>query len=206
MNKLIVLEQINPRFCSEMFDQVVELDNETPPHEELFKDAIVLYGVGNDINPELYGEARWSTTQRPDIRRDTWEKYLFDEFKTKVKGFIGVCRGAQMLTALNGGRLLQHVRGHCNGDHTITTQDGQQVVATSLHHQMCWPFDLPASDYELVAWSTDNLTGQPIAESEVLWYPKTKSLCIQGHPEFVNPRNPYPVYCRKLIQEYLNVK
>lgn len=160
MNKLVVLDHIDPIFCQQQFDTVIQ-DDHTPSHE-VFKDAVVLYGVGTDINPELYGEKRLPTTQRPDFARDAWEKYIFDEYKDDVKAFVGICRGAQFLTAMNGGRLLQHVDGHAGRAHTITTYDGRRETANSLHHQLMWPFDLPKENYELIAWCDPGRTGRNI--------------------------------------------
>ena len=51
-------------------------------------------------------------------------------------------------------------------------------------------------------------------EPEIVWYPKTKGLCIQGHPEYMKPttyfangdvdqENSFVAYSRYLIRKYL---
>jgi gamma-glutamyl-gamma-aminobutyrate hydrolase PuuD len=107
---------------------------------------------------------------------------------------FGICRGAQLLHALNGGELWQHVQGHNGPDHVIYDIDEDvYVTATSYHHQM-----LALNDkIEVIAvtkeqlgrtFMSDNMSitiGEQEVELEIEAgsYAKTKCFFVQGHPE-----------------------
>ena len=102
---------------------------------------------------------------------------------------LGVCRGAQLLCALAGGYLIQHVNNHAGRGHLIQTKDGGLMPVNSIHHQMCIPFD---TDHELLGWANERLSDIYIdedstvdidVEPELVYYPKLKGLGIQWHPE-----------------------
>lgn len=117
---------------------------------------IVMFTGGEDINPSLYGDIPHPTTHFTS--RDIKEVEAFNN-APKTALLIGGCRGAQLLTALSGGKLFQHVTGHGGGSggHEITTSDNRKFRITSCHHQMMNPYGLPKEDYNLLAWSTVNL-------------------------------------------------
>lgn len=175
--------------------------------------SVIVFEGGNDINPSLYSEPRGQWTQWPNDRRDKMEQSLFTLGLARGASFIGVCRGAQLLTALSGGKLFQDVTGH-QGTHLIKTDTNKSIYATSVHHQMMNPFVLAEDQYQLVAWSdeprsTEYLDGAnnqcppPEKEPEVVWYPNTRSLCIQGHPEFATVNSPYYHYCKALVNRFI---
>jgi len=39
-------------------------------------------------------------------------------------------------------------------------------------------------------------------DTEIVWYPSTGSLCVQGHPEYV-PTSEFATFCIDLIVHYL---
>lgn len=175
---------------------------------------IVMFTGGEDINPSLYGDIKHPTTHFTD--RDDYEVAAF-KAAPKDALLIGGCRGAQLLTALSGGKLFQHVLNHGGGTggHDITSSDGHVMRITSCHHQMMNPYNLPEGDYEILAWSSKKLspvyftgTGEAkvpgnFVEPEIVYYPKTRSLCIQGHPEWMPKDQPVIAYINKLINQYL---
>lgn len=175
---------------------------------------IVMFTGGEDISPALYGDEEHSTTHFSP-RRDEYEVAAF-EAAPKNALLIGGCRGAQLLTALSGGKLFQHVTGHSGcGKHDITTSDGRKMAVTSCHHQMMDPYDLPIEDYNLLAWSSENRSpvyhtgtkaltfGADFKEPEIVYYPKTRSLCIQGHPEWMEREQPVIGYINELIKQFI---
>lgn len=101
---------------------------------------------------------------------------------------------------MNGGQLIQHVVNHgISGTHPISLNGGQVIEITSTHHQMLFPFNLPKENYELIGWSTyyrstTYLNGSDqekelpsdFLEPEIVYYNNTKSLAIQGHPEYMD--------------------
>lgn len=178
-------------------------------------DALVIWG-GEDISPCIYNSAVSKRTYAPAVpsRRDRIEMDACQAAIDRGIPLIGVCRGAQLVCALAGGRLIQHVNGH-GGGHMMDTTEGTKVRTTSVHHQMMYPFDV---EHELLAWAAPNRSDVYIigndetdpemegkVEPEVVWFPKIKALAIQGHPEFVsNPdTDPFVQYCLRMVDKYL---
>jgi len=176
------------------------------------KADILLFPGGEDICPALYGEKEGSYTYTSPLR-DRYELDIFDKY-SKGKFIIGICRGAQLMTVLSGGKLIQHVEGHVlkgNG-HWITTNQEEKYVIPSRHHQMCYP---KGTKHELIAWSTfQRSTGKYLdgndhsmnipegfLEPEIIHYPNINALCIQGHPEMTD-NDRLHTYLNKLIKKY----
>lgn len=180
---------------------------------------LVVWTGGPDIAPEIYHQRRVSQVGYVQKERDQREivAYLLASKKPKV----GICRGAQLLNLCNGGLLWQHVDRHTE-QHMLITKSDRIMPVTSTHHQMM----RPGPESEVLAWaynpletryglSTVRADGNGISRSpdkswndpEVVWYPKTKSLCIQGHPEYAayardrNTDHTFKNYCRELIME-----
>ena len=207
MRRLIVVtDQGTALAFSELFDQVIE----NP--DKIEKDDVLLFEGGTDVDPEYYGEKRGSRTQFPNHDRDLREKVFFIKAQKVGAACIGVCRGSQFLTVMCGGKLVQDVSGHC-GTHSMLTADGSMQV-TSTHHQMCYPFNLFYNDYLILGWAREHLSkyyhngenrhiAEPPVEPEIIWYPKQRSLAIQGHPEYLGQNDPFPVYCRELVTSYI---
>lgn len=168
------------------------INNVTPVNSAEKADIIVFSG-GADINPSLYGCNKHPLTHFYQ-ERDNLEVKCFNQL-SKNQVVIGLCRGAQLITALNGGKLIQHVTGHTNGPHLITNGDSRFKIE-SIHHQMMYPFDMDKNDYRLLYWSSKKLSSiyegegisAPEKEPEVVLYKKTDMpvcLAIQGHPEMM---------------------
>jgi hypothetical protein len=179
---------------------------------ELTKNCVVVIWGGADISPSILS------------RRDALEVEIANEAIKLGIPIIGICRGAQLMCAKSGASLVQHVNGHANGYHGIVTHDGRKFNCPSLHHQMMFPWtrgDLPQIDYELIAWSDkqrsdfyygepdeadDAVLLDPPLEPEIIWFPGTKSLCIQSHPEFIQSKeHPFVAYCLELVKKYVLV-
>lgn len=159
---------------------------------------LILFTGGEDVDPAFYNERIGKyTSHNPD--RDNLESKMFRILGSKVPK-LGICRGAQFVTVMSGGKLIQHVENHgIGGTHLITfdhLNTGAKLQITSTHHQMMYPFDLPKKEYILCAYATNHLSpiyldGQnknieiteEFLEPEVVFYPSTNSLGIQGHPE-----------------------
>ena len=182
--------------------------------QEISQADIIMFTGGEDISPSLYNDTIHPTTHFTP-RRDEMEVAAFKAAPKRAL-LIGGCRGAQLLTALSGGRLIQHCINHSGrGGHNITTTEGDRFEITSCHHQMMYPYEMPSEDYELVAYSSENLspyyyTGagllavpETFKEPEIIYYPKTRSLCIQGHPERMPIDKPVIPYINDLIKKYL---
>lgn len=178
-------------------------------------DALVIWG-GEDIHPSLYNESASKfmyTTDKPS-RRDLIESGAVREAVARDIPVIGVCRGAQLLCAMAGGRLIQHVEGH-GRTHPLRTHDDLTFNTTSVHHQMMFPFDV---DHKMIAWAVPKISNIHIngdgindprmenkVEPEIVWFPKLRGLAIQGHPEFVTDpdRSSFVQYCLDLVDEFI---
>jgi putative glutamine amidotransferase len=116
-------------------------------------DALVLAG-GSDLDPAVYGaepDPR-TTGVRPD--RDAGEVALLRAADAVDLPVLGICRGMQLMVAVAGGRLVQHLPDVVGSDrhrgtpgvyarHPVTTVAGSRLAALlgdgadvpSYHHQ-----------------------------------------------------------------------
>lgn len=176
---------------------------------------LIVFTGGSDVDPMLYGEAKNPKT-RSHVTRDMNEQSLFDRaLKLKIP-CVGICRGAQFLTVMNGGSLVQHVNNHAiSGTHKIHTNGGRTIDVTSTHHQMMNPSGL----YSVIAWA-DGLsdvyeggdssvhmkqTKAGVKEPEVVYYDMSKSLAVQFHPEYMNSDTAGYKYFQELLEDYVLV-
>lgn len=179
---------------------------------------IIVFNGGEDIATEIYGENSMSYGRIPQFRsyRDIEEIKLFDTYKGS-KFFLGICRGAQLLNCLNGGKLYQHVNGH-EGTHDMIDLDSNKVYrATSTHHQQMRPSEKHGDVVAVASCSTLKLA-ENLREScktthdlrqgldvEIMWYNNTRSLCMQFHPEYV-PGSELAQYSIDLIRHFYREK
>jgi gamma-glutamyl-gamma-aminobutyrate hydrolase PuuD len=131
----------------------------------------VVFTGGADISPSLYGATPHSQTY-PSRYRDEIDTSVYNACNPSKTKFIGICRGAQFLTAMYGGVLNQHVEKHV-GYHPIITDDKRSFKINSVHHQTCLPKDGTA---EIFGVSPDGVN-----EAFLLG---GKDLCVQFHPEY----------------------
>ena len=162
-------------------------------------DALLLWG-GEDIHPSFYGQKPhpFNDTKTPDPSyRDMLEWQMLQEAVENDVPIIGVCRGAQLLCAFAGGKLVQHVKGNFHKyGHIIETYDGLSIQASANHHQMMMP---DGTEHDLLAWTTDKSdgyegdSGAAITEGmyiekqidpEVVYFRDVNGLAIQPHPEW----------------------
>lgn len=197
---------------SDLFGQLTSYSS----NMRLTADDTLLFEGGTDVNPDLYNEKRNPYTSDPDIQRDLYEVEAFNRIQEAGGSCYGVCRGAQFLTVMNGGKLIQHVSGHAGQHHMLETYDGESIIATSTHHQMMAPMQ---TKHKLLAWPVSNqsqvylgssnksvlnwLDSDMFLEPEIVWYPKTRSLAVQGHPEYLSEKHPFPQYCRQLLKKFV---
>lgn len=185
------------------------------PNKLQDNDVLVLWG-GGDISPSFYGHKkhRFGGGSEVPVKRDVWEWNLLQTCKERNIPVIGICRGAQMMCASEGGYLVQHVDGHAGQAHPISWADGDITTVCSLHHQMM----VPAGNFELIAKSTTPLGAEyyamdndgkeikfdSLVEPEFIYYPDIKGFAIQWHPEFMSPATEATQKLLKFIKEKLN--
>jgi len=153
---------------------------------------IVVWTGGEDINPKLYNEqpagASWWSDSRDSDDISAIER-------AKGKFLVGICRGAQLLNVIpNGGSLWQDVNNHGGGVHNIHDLiTGETIQVNSIHHQQLRLTDkaelvastnLSTEKYSYAGTWKASVDSSPDPDVEVAWYPHTRSLLFQGHPEF----------------------
>ena len=214
---MFFLQDIDPLVFSGLFSELVPIVKLTAFNKE--EVGAVLFGGGTDVNPKLYNDSRGMNTDVPDIRRDTFEARIYKQCLQAGIPMIGICRGSQFLTVMNGGALIQHVTNHAGAKHEIL--DGDHVIlANSYHHQMMFPWKSKEKFRVLAktnpSTSTSYLCGEnsdifatwgfnkkEFVEPEVVWWPKSRCLCIQGHPEWSKVGSDFYNYSRKLTSEFV---
>lgn len=181
--------------------------------------ALVFTG-GADVDPALYGEPRLDRSATQPMR-DIGEQKLYQEARRRNIPCIGICRGAQFLTVMNGGKLVQDITNHAMiGTHPMLTPDGREIMVNSTHHQMMLPCD---SNHRMLGWAVGrsayydrgllgkeeekelivNKAGEVI-EPEVVLYPATKSLAVQYHPETMATDSEGAKYFHALVERHIH--
>lgn len=169
---------------------------------------LVLWG-GVDINPTLYNQEPLLYTQTPNNYKDNLEIETIKEAWLEQKPIVGICRGAQLLCVMNGGLLWQHSEPE-NQQHSLETFDKNifnKVIAG--HHQIM----RPRGKHSVLAWNptpvkvflTDKTFKLEEYTAEVVWWPKTKSLAIQPHPEWANKEDPFVKWINETMKN-LNIE
>lgn len=165
---------------------------------------VIQFTGGEDVDPSYYGEAKHAAT-RSNPKRDAYEASIYNEYVGKIP-MAGICRGAQFLNVMNGGSLWQHVTNHAiGGTHEAFCRLSEiPVQVTSTHHQMM----RPGHDAKILMTAQICQSKQSFAHEEpgalspdieAVFYPSTKSLCYQPHPEFVGVNHE----CRITYFKYL---
>lgn len=152
----------------------------------------VLYLGGEDIHPSLYGEKPIRETYF-NMERDKHEIEVFNKAVLCNKVQVGICRGFQLIHALNKGKLYQHVDGHGMSHPIVDLRTNEVIISSSMHHQQCI-FDqaicVPIAFASNVGtrFCTQNSELIPSSkgietELEAAYYPQSRCIGVQGHPE-----------------------
>lgn len=166
---------------------------------------LVCFTGGTDVDPDVYGAKRHPYTSDPDTGRDRFEVALYHHCIGRNIPMVGICRGAQLLTVLSGGRLFQHVNNHERSHEAVVQYPGEEgtetMIVTSSHHQM---MDLSGhTNVRVLGWSKplsstyENGDGVlpkslwPSRDIEIAYFPLTNALCHQPHPEWMDQAAPY---------------
>lgn len=177
------------------------------------KANLIVFTGGEDVSPDLYGDNKHLKTWN-NPHRDEREQMLYSIACKEGIPMVGICRGAQLLNVLNGGRMYQDVGKHAvgAGHLLVDTSTHQEILVTSTHHQMM----MPAEKAEVVAianeggyreWVENGFVEREEVSNEdyeVLYYADTNCLCFQPHPEFTGAKwEPMKEYFANLLQRYL---
>ena len=157
-------------------------------------DALILSG-GGDIDPSHYNGKRHETNYAIDQERDTLELELGRRVISSGLPTLGICRGAQILNVVQGGKLIEHIPDEVGEKvlhrapprepvaHGIKLKPGSRLAkifgrdqfdVTSWHHQALRG---AAAGFEAVAHAPDG-TIEGIEMPRHRWL-----MAVQWHPE-----------------------
>jgi len=180
---------------------------------DIFKDKeniqLVVFTGGEDVHPSFYGGVDRGISYH-NIRRDMYEKKVFDFCTQHNIKCTGICRGAQILDVMCGGSMYQHIRNHTRDHIIIYPALNRKVFVTSTHHQLVGL----APDAVPIAWAdprkSDIYIGPncekvnpPKHEIEAAVYPKFNALGVQFHPEFMRNSLSGKILYRKMAKDFL---
>jgi len=228
---IVIIGPDSYNICFEPWGTITNIQpNEIEKDKELlyYADLVVFTG-GSDVDPNLYGERRHGNTN-VNTKRDMQEAKAYALCNALGTPMAGICRGSQFLTVMNGGKLIQHVDHHALAStHEIRYISNEmkgplvfEVEVTSTHHQMMYPWSMPMNEFNIIAYAkglASKYEGLPEIEGkecmmernensfqmepEVVWYPRSKCLCAQFHPEMMAPSTKGFKYYQDLIGSYL---
>jgi len=200
-NKTLFSAGFSERDPFKIFNKTVKV---TQP-DELDKNGVLILWGGEDISPSIYNQkVVHARAPAQPSNRDRLEIALYNAAVKLGIPIIGICRGAQLACALSGGTLYQHIQDGHHGDHEVETYDGQTMHTSSCHHQA---LNLEKVEHELLAWDKNRITTaftdtevQKIIIPEVALLKETKTLAIQGHPEWMHHKDTFVKWCANLIE------
>ncbi len=178
-----------------------------------FEADLAVFTGGEDVSPNFYGDRKHVYTGN-SLLRDNQEAEIFEMFSDKGVPMVGICRGAQFLNVMSGGRMYQHVENHTRSHAITDVTTGETIYVSSTHHQMM----MPSPKGVLVAfsnlhgsreWFDGAIARRDVADvdNEVVFYPNTKCLCFQPHPEFTMPEyEGMRTYFGQCLERCLDVK
>jgi gamma-glutamyl-gamma-aminobutyrate hydrolase PuuD len=177
---------------------------------------VVQFCGGADVSPAFYGEKAHPTTF-VNPKRDEYEASIFEWCFEKTVPMAGICRGAQFLHVMSGGKLWQNVNRHAiQGSHTAFilnslnwVNKSSHVEVSSTHHQMMRTGAKPCE--VLVSGGTRAVIKESMRDGqnahdidlEAVFHADTTCLCYQPHPEFYNKDHECQRLYFKLLDNYL---
>ncbi len=165
---------------------------------------LVQFCGGSDVSPDLYSQHTHVTTHS-DRSRDEEEEIIYAQAQELGIACAGICRGGQFLHVMNGGEMWQNVDGHMELHQAFMYGKILPMPVSSDHHQMMHiNYDTRDKVITLMiaqkatvkekmssletpkgyAISRYTTVGVPDDDLEALFYPETKCLCFQPHPEY----------------------
>lgn len=169
---------------------------------------LVIFTGGSDVDPSLYKEPVLEGTYI-DPARDAACVELYEKCVKSGIPMLGICRGAQFLWVMRGGKLWQDVDKHNSGTHkAMLLATNQTLTVSSVHHQACrfgsvHGMQLVMSAAEAGTKKAADMTHTgSLTDIEAYAFEDAAILGIQGHPEYEG----FPVFskiCVDLIDKHI---
>lgn len=183
--------------------------NENPMLTNIQKADLIMFTGGADVSPHIYGQP--NVASHCDSGRDEYEMDVFRMAKQEGKPMVGICRGAQFLNVMCGGKLYQDVDNHAiGGTHAaVELETGEIHHVTSTHHQMMIKGEggvlLMAAERSTRRMSGHyNGSGDPVTQLETGPHVDVEAvqygnvLCFQPHPEFGGAKSTADIFFKLL--------
>jgi gamma-glutamyl-gamma-aminobutyrate hydrolase PuuD len=138
-------------------------------------EALILTG-GNDLS--VLPDAADSAPER-----DRFEAEAFSYFLQRGRPVLGVCRGAQIINHLAGGRLVR-VSGHVGTRHELVWADArpaywERPIEVNSYHGWAIPADGLAPGMEALAWARDGTVeafrATQARVDAIVWHPERET-------------------------------
>lgn len=207
-NKILVPLSINYGNCIRNLGEITSNISAFFRNPKDFK--LVLFTGGSDISPELYNEVSPKGMCMSNNSRDAVEEKIFRYAVKHGVRITGICRGAQLINVLSGGKMLHHVSNHAGTMHTIRITNGETMKVNSLHHQMC----IAGPDTITAGWAAprisniywgnnDKQTLYKGAETEIIIVPNKRACGVQYHPEMMSEKSEGYKFFNTFIANFL---
>lgn len=166
-------------------------------------DWLVLPG-GSDISPSIYNKENYkSYVNAYSMRRDIDEMQDYNKAVKEGRPIFGICRGLQLISALNGLSLIQNMTHPMN--HRVSAYNDKTgeydttLIVNNAHHQCVWTENvLETEDFKVYGHTSmspyheyqENQEIECKFEPEIIYFPKTRAIGVQFHPEWMNYSDP----------------
>ncbi|XAI97307.1 SNO glutamine amidotransferase family protein [Leptolyngbya phage Lbo-JY46] len=162
------------------------------------KDWLILPG-GSDINPEIYGKKNYkSYVSDYSKQRDAKEIEEYRKAVSEGRPILGICRGHQLISALNGLTLIQdmsHGMEHYIQVRNLETDEfDRRIKVNDAHHQLVYTNnELEGENFKVYGYCKlskhhlyqEDEEVQVEIEPEIIHFPKINALGVQFHPEWM---------------------
>jgi gamma-glutamyl-gamma-aminobutyrate hydrolase PuuD len=180
---------------------------------------VVVFGGGADLKPKMYGEVAVHPMTVMNAEHDGRDVSAYKAAKRFSKPCVGICRGAQFLHVMNGGKLYQHSSGHQSPHEVVNTHSGEISHVSSTHHQVMKGTVETERKGDIILKSVGvenslegfSPSGTPFTQIqtgdtiECVVYKESKDFCFQPHPEFSSGRDTPSLFV-SLVNNFLCVE
>lgn len=190
---------------------------------KITKNFCILPG-GADINPRIYDAKPHQKTHFYSILGFLDEQHINSYNKAIKEGrpIFAICRGHQLVAALNGLKLIQHTNHGYGHDVLVKNLEtgvfDSSIYTNSIHHQMVWTNNkLIGPNWEVLGFTSklstvfhgevDDEYAHCIVEPEIMVYPEINCITTQFHPEMMDYDDKFQPcldYIYSLIDKYIN--